>query len=157
MRRKQLKGKKERAKKKKLFHNCGLRCRRNDPSNGTSSRPKYEPFEPPRASGILLGQSRPRALAFCGRGRAPQHVLCPRDVKETVGADADFDLQPAARVKVLSWSFRSCTRTHSRTCAYSRAGAWAWACCRPCYGGGRSRSRSRGGQRSITTVSGGER
>ena len=56
---------------------------------------------------MLLGQSRSRALAFRERGRAPQHVLRTRDVEETVGADADFDLQNATRVKLPSWPFRS--------------------------------------------------
>ena len=64
-------------------------------------------LEPSRAGSMLLGQSRSRALAFRERGRAPQHVLRTRDVEETVGADADFDLQNAARVKLPSWPFRS--------------------------------------------------
>ena len=132
------KKKKGRCKKLLLLHNCGLRCgRSNNPSDGTSSGPQLDLFEPSRAGSILLRQSRSRALAFRGRGRAPQYVLRPRDVEETVGADADFDLQTAARVKLLSWPFRSRTSTSTRICicAYTRAGAWAWACCRSCCSG----------------------
>ena len=104
-------------RKKKLFDNCGLRCRSNPAgaatatTTTTSSRLTSELLKPPHARGVPRVESRARALAFCAGVRAPQHVLGPRDVEETVGPDADFDLQPAARVKVVFWSrtSRSCS------------------------------------------------